>query len=114
MRAHGTLLAQRSLYYIKINRIVIASLCIAERERVKRHIGMQRMNLQKRLTESEFDEFAELLRLRQAEQAMIIIKDYCRSHKSCTICGLYNGSCRVNMIPSDWDIPERKEDERIF
>lgn len=64
---------------------------------------MPRMNSQKRLTESRYDNFTELIRQRQAEQAIEVIKEYCLSHKNCRECGLYNGICRVNQFPFNWD-----------
>ena len=55
------------------------------------------------------DEFSELIRQRQAEQAIEVIKLYCLSHKNCTECGLYNGVCRVNQYPFNWDaLTERR------
>ena len=57
------------------------------------------------------DDFAELIRQREAEKAIMTIKEYCLSHKNCTECGLYNGICRVNQFPFNWDsLIERRED----
>lgn len=64
---------------------------------------MPGMSWQKKLTESKYDNFAELIRQRQAEQAIETIKEYCLSHKNCNECGLYNGVCRVNQFPFNWD-----------
>lgn len=64
---------------------------------------MEQMSWQKRLTESKYDDFAELVRQRSAEQAIETIKDYCLSHRNCGDCGLFNGVCRVNQFPFNWD-----------
>lgn len=58
------------------------------------------------------DDFAELIMQRQAEQAIETIKTYCQMHRNCTECGLYNGICRVNQFPFNWDsLIERRKDE---
>lgn len=48
-------------------------------------------------------EFAELLKRIKVEEAVKTISEYCSEHKTCTQCGLFNGVCRLNMTPSDWD-----------
>jgi hypothetical protein len=58
-------------------------------------------------TETRYDSFAELIRQRQAEKAIDTIKDYCLMHRNCRECGLFNGVCRVNQFPFNWD--SRKE-----
>ena len=62
--------------------------------------------------ESKLSDFAELIKQRQAEQAIETIKEYCLMHRNCKQCGLYNGICRVNQFPFNWDsIIERSKDE---
>ena len=58
------------------------------------------------------DDFAELIMQRQAEQAIETIKTYCLMHRNCKQCGLYNGICRVNQFPFNWDsLIERSKNE---
>ncbi len=51
-------------------------------------------------------DFAEFLKRIKVESAVKTISEYCDEHKTCTECGLFNGVCRLNMIPSDWDAHE--------
>lgn len=64
---------------------------------------MQFQTLQKKSMESDYDIFAEMVRQRQAEQAIETIKGYCLTHRNCRECGLFNGVCRVNQFPFNWD-----------
>ena len=69
------------------------------------------MSYQKNVMVSKLDEFAELIRQREAEQAILTIKEYCLLHRNCKECGLYNGICRVNQFPFNWDsLIERREE----
>lgn len=81
----------------------MTSRIIAEPCRDQRAIGMSRRHWQKSVMESKFNDFAELIKQRQAEQAIECIKEYCLMHKNCRECGLFNGVCRVNQFPFNWD-----------
>lgn len=52
---------------------------------------------------TDIDDFTELVKQRQAENAIDIIKEYCLLHRNCRDCGLFNGVCRVNQFPFNWD-----------
>lgn len=51
-----------------------------------------------------YDEFAKLIILRQMETAAQRLKEYCLEHKNCKTCGFYNGTCRLNDLPMNWDM----------
>lgn len=51
-----------------------------------------------------YDDFVILVKMRQAESAAQYIKEYCLEHKNCQECCFYNGTCRLNNIPTNWDL----------
>ena len=56
--------------------------------------------------QTDVEIFLENLKRLKVEAAVKTISDYCAEHKNCKECGLFNGVCRLNFIPSDWDAYE--------
>ena len=54
----------------------------------------------------EVDSFIEYCRTENIKFYIQKVIDYCNDHKNCAECGFYNGTCRLNNIPSNWDITE--------
>lgn len=50
------------------------------------------------------DEFAEWLTGVLIEDCASKIADYCKAHKNCETCTFFNGTCRLNLIPCEWDM----------
>lgn len=50
------------------------------------------------------DQFAEWLTGVYLENYAHKIADYCKAHKTCVTCQFFNGTCRLNRFPSDWDM----------
>ena len=38
-----------------------------------------------------------------AEETAKKLSDYCKAHKNCEDCTFYNGVCRLNRYPWDWN-----------
>ena len=50
------------------------------------------------------DQFAEWLTGAFAEEYASKLSEYCKAHKNCEDCRFYNGVCRLNSYPWDWDM----------
>lgn len=53
---------------------------------------------------NEIDAFWEFVITENMKAHAEAIKEYCESHTNCSGCGMYNGTCRLNNLPSNWDI----------
>lgn len=52
------------------------------------------------------DQFAEWIKGMTAEKYAKCVSDYCKGMKNCEQCTFYNGVCRLNRFPWDWDFKE--------
>ena len=50
------------------------------------------------------EELLEYIKAEAIKQHAQYIKEYCEEHKTCSDCFLFNGTCRINNLPSNWDI----------
>lgn len=57
------------------------------------------------------DDFIELVKFRQAQQAVKTVKAYCQEHKNCRSCGMFNGTCCLSGLPTDWYVKELEDDK---
>ena len=53
------------------------------------------------------DEFAEWLTGAFAEEYAKKISDYCKTIRNCKECHFYNGTCRLNSRPFNWDMKDQ-------
>lgn len=60
-----------------------------------------------------YDDFAKLIEIRQMEQAAQRIKEYCLEHKNCKTCAFYNGTCRLNNLPLNWDMKGVSDERKL-
>ena len=50
------------------------------------------------------EELLEYIKAEAIKQHAQYIKEYCDEHRTCSDCTFYNGTCRINDLPSNWDI----------
>lgn len=50
------------------------------------------------------EEIVDLIAAEAVKKYADCIKQYCEEHKSCYDCTFFNGTCRINNLPSNWDI----------
>ncbi len=50
------------------------------------------------------EELIELIATEAIVKHAEIIKQFCEEHKNCRDCAFYNGACRFNNLPTNWDI----------
>ena len=60
---------------------------------------------------SDFDSFLEYVKIENLKMHAQYIKDFCNEHKNCEKCGMYNGVCRLNDYPANWDMYELPPDK---
>lgn len=49
-------------------------------------------------------EFVELIKAEALKKHAEFIKEYCEEKKNCEQCAFFNGVCRFNNLPANWDI----------
>lgn len=68
----------------------------------------QRYGQRPAVDSSDFDglaeNFREWLNGAYAESYALKVSEYCKSFKSCNDCVFYNGTCRLNNFPYNWDV----------
>lgn len=53
---------------------------------------------------NDIDEFIEFVKTENIRLYAEKVKAYCESHKNCSTCGVFNGTCRFNNIPANWTL----------
>jgi len=61
---------------------------------------------------SDVDNFIEWVKTENVRLYAEKVKDYCESHKNCGECGFFNGTCRFNNIPANWELTTKLSPER--
>ena len=65
---------------------------------------MQKVYKRNRKDPALGDDFARWLTGAYMEEYARKIADYCKSIKNCEDCQFFNGTCRLNRYPWDWDM----------
>ena len=50
------------------------------------------------------EELIELIKAEAVTKHAEVIKAYCEEKRNCKDCAFYNGACRFNNLPANWDI----------
>ena len=50
------------------------------------------------------EELIEVIKAEAVTKHAEVIKTYCEEKKNCSDCAFFNGACRFNNLPANWDI----------